>query len=230
MFSRLENSFRRLSDFSSDLAHEFRTPISNLMTQSQVTLSKPRAPAEYAGVLASNVEELERLSHMVADMLFIAKADEGQIVPCRKAVALAGLVDELVDFYRLATDEKEIALSASGSAEIEGDPLMLRRALSNLIANAVGHTPAGGRIAVRIEKADAASVRLVVENTGETIAPQHLPRLFDRFYRVDASRHRASEGAGLGLAITQSIAEAHGGTVSVRSSEGVTVFELLLPA
>jgi two-component system heavy metal sensor histidine kinase CusS len=166
---------------------------------------------------------------MVGDMLFIAKADEGQIVPSRKSVALTGVVDELVEFYRLATDEKGISLSSSGSAEIVGDPLMVRRALSNLIANAVGHTPAGGRIDVRIEKADAAMVRLAVENTGETIAPQHLPRLFDRFYRVDPSRHRASDGAGLGLAITQSIAEAHGGTVSVRSSQGVTVFEILLP-
>ncbi len=230
MLSRLEDSFARLSDFSSDLAHEFRTPISNLMTQTQVTLAKARSREEYCEILASNVEEFERLSHMIADMLFIAQADEGRIVPRKEKIELAGIVEELVDFYRLLAEEKGIALFHAGGAPISGDRLMLRRALSNLIANALKHTPPGGRITVRCAPDLAGAAVLAVENTGETIAAPHLPRLFDRFYRVDASRQRSSEGAGLGLAITRSIAQAHGGKVDVRSQDGVTVFELVLPS
>jgi len=226
MLSRLENSFRRLSDFSSDLAHEFRTPISNLLTQTQVTLARQRDVDEYREVLASNIEEYERLSRMISDMLFLAKADEGQIVPSKEAIDLGQLVRELVEFYYLLADEKSIDLSVSGEAEIQGDPLMIRRAVSNLLSNALRHTPAGGRISVQINSS-CESIDLSVENTGETIPAQHLPRLFDRFYRVDASRQRLTEGAGLGLAITQSIMQAHGGTVLVRSESGVTVFELV---
>ena len=107
---------------------------------------------------------------------------------------------------------------------------MLRRAISNLLSNAIRHTPEGGRIDVHVSEADSSWVKLLVENTGETIAPEHLPRLFDRFYRVDPSRQRFTEGAGLGLAITRSIARAHGGEASVRSSDGSTVFELAIPA
>lgn len=226
MLSRLENSFRRLSDFSSDLAHEFRTPISNLLTQTQVTLARQRNADEYREVLASNIEEYERLSRMISDMLFLAKADEGQIVPSQGIIDLGRMVDELVEFYHLLADEKSIDLNASGEAEIHGDPLMIRRAVSNLLSNALRHTLAGGRISVQI-KSSLESISLSVENTGETIPAQHLPRLFDRFYRVDASRQRLTEGAGLGLSITQSIMNAHGGTVSVRSENGVTVFELI---
>ena len=132
MLARLEESFRRLSDFSSDLAHEFRTPISNLMTQTQVTLSRPRSAEEYSEVLASSIEEYERLSRMIADMLFIAKADEGQIVPTRERLDLEVLIGELVEFHRLAADEKDVVITHEGEGVILGDPLMIRRAISNL--------------------------------------------------------------------------------------------------
>ena len=229
MLSRLENSFRRLSDFSSDLAHEFRTPVSNLLTQTQVTLSKPRTSDEYQDILASNIEEFERLSRMIADMLFIAKADEGQIVPSKKEMDLAQVVDELLEFYSLIAEEKGVSVTRAGAARMKGDPLMIRRAISNLLSNALRYTPAGGAIVVRVGESNDSAVKLAVENTGVTIPPQHLPRLFDRFYRVDASRHRESDGAGLGLAIIQSIAHAHGGTVAVRSESGMTSFELTIP-
>lgn len=228
MLARLEESFRRLSDFSSDLAHELRTPVSNLLTQTQVTLAKPRTLAEYQDVLASNAEEFERLSRMIADMLFLAKSDHQLIVPHPERIELAAEVRSLLEFYEALAEEKGIALSCSGSGAIAGDRLMLRRAVGNLLSNALRHTPAGGRIAVGVADCGARVV-LAVENTGETIAAEHLPRLFDRFYRADASRQRDGEGTGLGLAITRSIARAHGGDARVHSCAGVTSFELELP-
>lgn len=229
MLERLEASFRRLSDFSSDLAHELRTPVSNLLTQTQVTLSKARTPDEYRDILASNAEEFERLSRMIADMLFLAKSDHDLIVPNRETIDLAAEAKSLLEFYEALAEDKNIQLGCTGSGVISGDRLMLRRAINNLLSNAMRHTPAGGRITVRIAGAGDAALKLAVENTGETIPAEHVPRLFDRFYRVDASRHRFGEGAGLGLAITQSIVRAHGGEASVRSDNGVTTFELQIP-
>ncbi|CAK0763763.1 putative sensor protein PcoS [Gammaproteobacteria bacterium] len=230
MLARLEESFRRLSDFSSDLAHELRTPVSNLLTQTQVTLAKSRTTSEYQEVLASNAEEFERLSRMIADMLFLAKSDKSLLLPQRERVDLVAEVSSLCEFYEAVVEEKGVCLAYSGNGVVSGNRLMLRRALSNLLSNAVRHTPAGGKITVRLDDSDALNVRLTVENTGETIAVEHLPRLFDRFYRVDASRQRFSEGAGLGLAITYAIVRAHGGEASVHSEDGITTFMLRIPA
>lgn len=230
MLARLEESFQRLSDFSSDLAHELRTPVSNLLTQTQVILSKARTAADYREVLASNAEEFERLSRMIADMLFLAKSDNHLIVPHRERVDLIEEVRGLFEFYEALADEKGVSLSCSGNGIVSGDRLMLRRALSNLLSNAIRHTPAGGRIDVGARDLNPSLVSLTVENTGDDIAAEHLPRLFDRFYRVAPSRQRSGEGAGLGLAITRSIARAHGGDALVRSADGITSFELRLPA
>lgn len=236
MLSRLEASFRRLSDFSSDLAHEFRTPISNLLTQTQVTLSRPRPVDEYRDVLASNVEEYERLSRMIADMLFIAKADEGKIVPSLETLDLASLIDHLLEYHRLVAEENDVAVSRQGSASMPGDSLMLRRALSNLLSNAIRHTQAGGSVQVTIGRTLTGGASIEVANTGETIPAEHLPRLFDRFYRADPSRSTEGEGSiagthsGLGLAIVKSIVEAHGGQVTVASMQGRTRFTLAFPA
>lgn len=231
MLARLEDSFHRLSDFSSDIAHELRTPVSNLLTETQVMLSQVRTPEEYRNVLASNVEELERMSRMVADMLFLAKADNNLVVPNREPLDLVAEVMSLFEFYEALAEEKAVALTCSGSGHVSGDRLMLRRAISNLLSNALCHTPAGGRIGVRMDDSDASVVKLAVENSGETIAPEHLPRLFDRFYRADSARQRLGDGAGLGLAITRSIARAHGGDANVRTSiNDKTVFELTIPA
>jgi len=229
MLARLETSFHRLSDFSSDLAHELRTPVSTLLTQTQVTLSKTRTINEYREVLVSNIEEFERLSRMISDMLFLAKSDQNRILPHRERVDLTLEVSTLCEFYEALVEEKGVTLSCSGSGVIFGSPLMLRRAINNLLSNAVRHTPEGGRIRVHVDDSAGSSIRLLVENTGETIAPEHLPRLFDRFYRVDTSRQRFTEGTGLGLAITQSIVHTHGGEALVRSEGGVTIFELRIP-
>jgi two-component system heavy metal sensor histidine kinase CusS len=229
MLSRLEDSFRRLSDFSSDLAHELRTPVSNLMTQTQVALGKVRTADEYREVLYSNAEEFERLARMISDMLFLAKSDNGLIVPGLEPVDLAEEVRQLFEFYEALAEEKSIRLSLAGEGQIGGDKLMLRRAISNLLSNAIRHTHRGGVIDVRIGASGESGTRLSVENTGEAIPAEHLLRLFDRFYRVDPSRQRSSEGAGLGLAIARSIIHAHGGEIMVRSEHGITCFELIFP-
>lgn len=229
MLARLEESFQRLSDFSSDIAHELRTPVSNLLTQTQVMLSKSRTVAEYQDVLASNAEEFERLSKIIADMLFLAKADNDLAVPHRERVDLRGVVDGLLEFYEAVAEESGIRLSVAGQAVVAGDRLMLRRAVGNLLSNAFRHTPQGGSITVGLGVEDDRMATIAVENTGDTIAPEHLPRLFDRFYRADPSRQRNADGAGLGLAITRSILRAHGGDTLVRSSQGVTTFVLKLP-
>ncbi len=228
MLGRLDDSFRRLSEFSSDIAHELRTPVTNLLTETQVMLSKRRSADEYREVLASNAEELERLARMTADMLFLAKADNGLVVPNRERLDLAEEVRELFDFYDAVAEEKGIALSLEGEARAEGDRLMLRRAINNLLSNALRHTPTGGRVTVRLTRAPEA-ICLAVTNTGDPIPAEVLPRLFERFYRPDDSRHRHSEGAGLGLAITRSVVAAHGGEITVRSGAEGNTFEIRLP-
>ena len=226
MLARLEDSFRRLSDFSSDIAHELRTPVSNLLTQTQVMLLRVRTIDEYQDVLASNAEELERMAKMIADMLFLAKADNDLVVPNFEAVDLRAEVEGLASFYEAVAEENSVTLTVDGSATVTGDRLMLRRAIGNLLSNAFGHTPRGGYVRIQIGKNEDRMATIQVENSGETISPEHLPRLFDRFYRADPSRKRLADGVGLGLALTRSIIQAHGGSVSVRSADGVTIFEL----
>lgn len=235
MLDRLRDSFQRLSDFSADIAHEMRTPVSNLMTQTQVTLSQARTPDEYREVLASNLEEYERLARMIADMLFLAKADNGLIVPTQEAVDLAAEVAGLFDFYEALAEERGVRLESTGVASVSGDRLMLRRAISNLLSNAIRYTAPGGSVRVSLSATNDAddgseTIVLAVENPGEPISASHQRRLFDRFYRADPARRQSGDGAGLGLAITRSIAQAHGGDVVVAATADGNRFELRLPA
>lgn len=230
MLARLEDSFRRLSEFSSDLAHEMRTPVSNLMTQTEVALSRTRSADEYREVLHSSLEEYGRLARMISDMLFLAKADNRVIVPQDEPVALAVETRELFDFYGALAEERGIRLEVVGGASIRAERLMIRRAISNLLSNAIRHSSPGSVVRVVIQANETGEVQLAVENRGEPIPAEHLPRLFDRFYRVDPSRQRTSDGAGLGLAITKSIVEAHGGQIRVMSSAQITRFEMTFPA
>ena len=229
MLLRLQTDFERLSAFSSDLAHELRTPISNLLTETQVTLSQKRTADDYRNTLASNSEELQRLARMVSDMLFLAKTEHGLALPHPEAIALDTEVAALADFYEALAADKSLQLVTEGAAQMEGDRLMVRRALSNLLSNAIRHSPEHGQVRIAIRSTpQGAEVR--VSNQGEAIAPDVLPRLFDRFYRADtARRHPASDGAGLGLAITRAIMQAHGGTVSASSEHGINRFTLVFP-
>ena len=229
MLERLEDSFRRLSDFSSDLAHELRTPVSNLMMQTEVALSKARTADEYREVLYSNLEEYEHLAHMTSDMLFLAKADNGMIENANEIISLDEEIRQLFAFYDALSEERGVDLVLIGEGAVRGDRAMLRRALGNLLANAVRHTTRGKVITVRIEQSGN-RMEFRMENPGEPIADEHIRRLFDRFYRVDPSRCSMGEGAGLGLAITKSIVEAHGGEIEASCAEGSIRFDIALPA
>jgi two-component system heavy metal sensor histidine kinase CusS len=230
MLDRLREDYRRLSEFSSDLAHELRTPISNLMTQTQVALSSKRDAATYRNILASNAEELERMARMVADMLFLAKAERGMDLPNRERFSAAQEVQALLEFYDAVAEEKGVQLSVAGDGVIEADRLMFRRAVSNLLSNAVRHGDPGSQVAVLIGQ-DEKGVSVSVENTADDIDPAALSRLFDRFFRVDASRsHPAAEGAGLGLSITRAIVNAHGGEILATSGNRCVRMSMRWPA
>lgn len=228
MLARLEEAFLRLSEFSSDIAHELRTPVSNLMTQTQVALSRARSADEYRGILESNAEEFERMARMISDMLLLAKAENGLVVPNREAISLSGEVSALFDYYDAVAEEKQLQLRLEGDGEVSADRLMLRRALGNLLSNAVRHSAVNTTLRVNIS-ASGDDILISMENTGDTIPAEYLDRVFDRFFRVDPSRQRSSEGTGLGLAITRSIVVAHGGTISVASNDRVTTFRIGLP-
>lgn len=228
MLQRLQDAFTRLSDFSSDIAHELRTPVSNLMTQGHVALSQARTAEEYREVLYSNIEEYERLSRMIGDMLFLAKADNGLIVPNREPMDLGKELDAVIDFYEAVASDNEVSVSRSGTASIQGDRLMMRRVFSNLLSNAIRYTPKGMMITINVRQTDNAVV-ISFDNPGKPIPPEALARIFDRFYRIDPSRQRETEGTGLGLAITKSILEAHGGRIRAESLEDRVRFEIALP-
>ncbi len=230
MLARLEDSFRRLREFSSDLAHELRTPITALLMQSQVALSRSRSAEDYREVIYSAMEEYERLARMISDMLFLAKADHGLLVPARERLDLHAEIVALFDFYDALVEARGIKLEVRGSGAVQGDHIMIGRAVSNLLSNAIAHTSAGGTITVEIASHDHDSLSIAVTNPGPSIPAEYLPRLFDRFQRVDPARQRTSEGVGLGLAITKSIVAAHGGSIFVTSESGMTRFEIRLPA
>ncbi|HEX8964145.1 MAG TPA: heavy metal sensor histidine kinase [Rhodocyclaceae bacterium] len=227
LLARLEGSFRRLSDFSSDIAHELRTPINTLMTQTQVALSKERSASEYREVLHSCLEEYERLARMISDMLFLAKADNGLVVPNQETVDLGEETRRVAEFFEAYAESAGVRLGASGNGAVAGDRLMLQRAIGNLVSNAIRHAPTGGNVDISVER-QGGRVVLSVSNTGSPLAEPE--RVFERFYRGDPSRTReGDEGTGLGLAITRSIALAHGGGIAARSAGGRTVFEMVLP-
>lgn len=230
MLARLEESFARLSNFSADIAHELRTPISNLRTHTEVILTKKRAPEDYEENLYSNLEDLNRLSSIIDGMLFLAKSDNGLVLPAKAKVELRSVVEKLFEFYQLLADDTGLKLQVSGHGAVYGDVTMLDRMISNLLSNALRYTPPDSTISVKIDPSGS-MIRLSVENPGELIAVEHLPRLFDRFYRVDpARREGATNNAGLGLAIVKSLVEAHDGTVGCASREGHTTFTISLPA
>lgn len=232
MLQRLQHDFERLSDFSSDLAHELRTPLNNLLTQSEVVLSRPRGPEMYHDALASQREELQRLSRTVSDMLWLAKADSGRFqLPHTDQIDLAQEVQALFDFYEALAEEQRLGLVLQGQAQVLGDRLMLRRAISNLLSNALRHATPGSEVVVQLHHLPAGEVRISVTNQGEPIPPELLPRLFDRFFRADKARIRLdTDGAGLGLSITQAIAQAHGGRAHASSLAAGNVFCIDLPS
>src|SRR4051812_26924347 len=217
MLDRLEDSFTRLSQFSADLAHELRTPIANLRGEAEVALRRERSPNEYKEVIESSVAECERLSGMIDNLLFLARAEAADRSVERTRFDGQAAIAKIADYYRTIAEERNIAISCRGEGEFNADPKLFGRAVSNLLDNALRHTPDGGAIEIAITQRDDAST-VTVRDNGAGIAPEHLPRVFDRFYRADSAR--SSAGTGLGLSLVKSIATLHGGDAHVESAVG----------
>ena len=228
LLQRLDEAFHRLSDFNADIAHELRTPIANLTTQTQVALSRARTVEEYRELLYSNLEEYERVAQMVSDMLFLAQVDQRQQEFSVTDVDLESELTAIFDFFDGWADESGVMLALSGTATVSGNRLMLQRALGNLVANAIRHSPRGGTVAVELSTSQDGATRIAIENAGTAIPEEHIPKLFDRFYRIDPSRRKDDGGAGLGLAIAASIIKLHNGTVGVVSNDRRTRFTVTL--
>ncbi|OLL27252.1 hypothetical protein BTH42_33505 [Burkholderia sp. SRS-W-2-2016] len=228
MVLRLRHSFEQLSRFSSDLAHEFRTPLNNLMSAASVTLSRARTVDEYKELVERSMEEYDTLSRMIEAMLFLARTENQQTEMRRQRISAAAEFEKLTEFFEALADDRGVKLVRDGDAILTVDPTLLRRALSNLIANALRHTTRGESITLQAQQTAGDGVVLRVIDTGEGIASQHLPNLFDRFYQVDPARSEGS--AGLGLAIVKTIVTLHGGNVEVSSRPGLgTTFTIRLP-
>jgi two-component system heavy metal sensor histidine kinase CusS len=239
MLDRIEDGFQRLSQFAADVAHDLRTPVSNLLGQTQVALNKPRTAEEYQSLLASNIEEFERLARMVENMLFLARADNAQVALRKEGFDVRVELTRIAEYFHGMAEEVGVAIRsdgdrtdmrrADGGLELLADPILFRRAVHNLLANAIRYTPHGGTIDIWSESSRQ-DVIVSVRNPGKGIAPEHLPHIFDRFYRSDRARSDSASSAGLGLAIVQSIARLHGGRVEVESQAGgTTVFRMVLP-
>ncbi len=222
MLKRLDDSFTRLSHFSADLAHELRTPIANMIGEAQVTLTRDRTAAEYRETIESTVGECERLSRIVDNLLFVARVDAAREPIARKRFDARSAIEKIAEFYQTIAEERHVTISCSGEAPIYADPDLFERALGNLLDNALRFTPENGSIQIMLSEHDD-NVEVTVSDNGYGIAPEHLPRLFDRFYRAQSSR--GSDGAGLGLALVKSIVDLHGGSATIESKigQGTTV-------
>ncbi len=219
LLSRLEASFSRLSQFSADIAHELRTPLQILGGEAELTLTRPASMEGYRACIESAADEYERLSRMVDALLFLAHSEQPDAHIERQMLDAKQEVMAVFDFYQAMADEQGITLTCLGEGTILADSALLRRSLSNLVANALRHTPDCGQITVEIQPQPERAITLIVRDTGHGIPPEDLPRVLERFYRADAPRSREAQGAGsgLGLAIVQSIMHLHGGTISIRS-------------
>jgi two-component system heavy metal sensor histidine kinase CusS len=229
---RLEAAYRQLEAFNADVAHELRTPLANLIGGTQVALSRRRNAAEFQETLQSNLEELERLRSIVNDMLFLARADQGEAATGLSEAGVAHEVRMTIDFFEPLLDETGVTVAVEGELEARAtmNVPLFRRALSNLLQNAIDHSSPAARLVVSIARR-AGAVWISVSNPGPAIPPEHLPRLFDRFYRVDTARHDTGtlHGHGLGLAIVKAVASMHGGAVSAESAGGRTTVAFSVP-
>lgn len=217
MLGRLEDSFARLADFSSNLAHELRTPINNLRGEAEVALSRARSADEYRRVIESSIEEYERLSRMVSDILFLARPEQG-IIP--HAIDARAEIEILTEYYQSLAEEQQISITIQGNGTAICDPRLFQRAVGNLISNALHYTPNGGQITIVLSPLPDGSLTIAIQDTGIGIPPDECPRVFERFYRSAAARQRYNQGSGLGLAIVRSIMELHGGSVTLTSKPG----------
>ena len=227
MLDRLEESFERISRFSADIAHDLRTPVNNIRGEAEVALVRARGVGEYRDVIESCLEEAVRLSDLIGDLLFLARAESPLTQLRRERVNVGELLGGMREYYEASAADCGISLTTRASDKpviAELDRTLLRRAVGNLVSNALAHTPPGGAIVlgagVDFSSSDLSTIRIEVSDTGVGIPAEALPRVFDRFFRVDSSRSQASGGTGLGLAIVQSIMLLHGGNAEITSQPG----------
>jgi len=229
MLARLEDGFAQLSRFSEDLAHEMRTPLSNLMGHTQQSLRHSRSVEDYQNLLVSNQEEYERLARMIDSMLFLARTEQSQACVHDDPINLHDLVEQLCEYFEGVAQERDMTLVNHAHAQLRADPVLIRRALANVVANALRYgSPATDVVINSVVWEDR--VEVSVHNQGPPISAEHLPRLFERFYRCDPSRNQPDDSGGLGLAIVRSIMQLHGGRVTVESDQSGTTFRLAFPA
>jgi len=223
LMGRLEQAYAQLEGFNADVAHELRTPLATLVGETELALSRERSNDSLRETLASNLEELQRLSAMVGDMLFLSHADRGAVARRGQPVSLAELAQQVVDFHEAALDEAGLLLRVEGDAVVPVDEPLFKRALSNLLGNAIRFAERGSAVLVRIAPELPEQVQVVVQNEGRPIEREQLPRLFDRFFRGDESRACPdSQHHGLGLAIVAAIARMHAGRTVAESDHGTT--------
>ncbi|MFQ5658108.1 MAG: sensor histidine kinase, partial [Candidatus Methylomirabilales bacterium] len=231
MLSRLDTAFHQIRQFSADASHELQTPLTILKGELEVALRSPRSPEEYQRTLYSALEEIDRIAHLVEGLLVLARADAGVLRMDRRPLDLAHLVEEVYGQAKVLADGQSISLRL-GSLEptsIQGDHERLRRLLLNLVDNGIKYTPPGGHVTLSLYR-DGGWASLKVSDTGIGLGPDQQQRIFQRFYRAAESRSRSEGGAGLGLCIAQSIAEAHNGRIQVDSVPGQgSTFTVLLP-
>lgn len=231
MLGRLEGSFERLSRFSANIAHELRTPLNNLQGEAEVALSRSRSADDYREIVSSSLEEYERLSRIIDSLLFLARAESPEMLLKRETLDLGQELQTIKEFYEAAAEEKGVDIHTEVPLPVAADidRMLFQRALGNLVSNAVAHTPPEGCIALRAYR-EGHGVRVEVADNGVGIPAEHLPHIFDRFYRPDGARSRNSGGFGLGLAIVRSIASVHGGEAEIQSEAGRgTTVRLTLP-
>ncbi|MGB7435153.1 MAG: heavy metal sensor histidine kinase [Candidatus Acidiferrum sp.] len=233
MLDRLEESFERISRFSADIAHDLRTPVNNIRGEAEVTLSRTRSATEYRDVIESFLEETVRLSALISDLLFLARTDSPLTNLRRERVDVGKLLGGVAEYYEASAADAGVSLTTAATREpvvAELDRTLVQRAVGNLVSNALANTPPGGAVVLGTGS-DVSTIRIEVSDTGVGIPADALPRVFDRFFRVDSSRSQASGGTGLGLSIVQSIAQLHGGNVEISSQQGTgTRVTLHMPA
>jgi two-component system, OmpR family, heavy metal sensor histidine kinase CusS len=229
MLARLERGFRLLSQYTENLAHDLRTPVNNLRGQTEVMLSRARSSEEYQTLLVSNLEEYERLSRMIENILFLARAENAQIAVRRADLDLEEQLQQVAEYFEGLADESGVALKVQANGTIRADAVLFRRAISNLISNGLRYTPRGESIELTTQSTAGGTV-VCIRNPGPGIDPEHLDKIFERFYRIEEARTGSASSTGLGLAIVRSIMDLHEGRASAENLEGCVRFSLFFPA